>query len=68
MEEIEKIVDQVEVEMMKKKNGKIPSKLIGNSVLRRLKTKDKVAYVRFASVYLDFDDITDFSKVVREIK
>jgi len=68
IDEIEKIVDQVEVEMMKKKSGEVPSKLIGSAVLRRLKKKDKVAYVRFASVYLDFSNIKDFSKLVREIK
>ena len=68
LEEIEKIVDQVEIEMMKKKNGEVSSKLIGSAVLRRLKKKDKVAYVRFASVYLDFSSIKDFSELVKEIK
>ncbi len=65
---IEKIVDQVEQEMMRKKNGEVSSKLVGNAILKRLKKLDKVAYVRFASVYLDFDKIKDFTKLVKEIK
>lgn len=68
VDEVDSIVDQVEVEMMKKKNGEVASKLIGGAVLRRLKKKDKVAYVRFASVYLDFSSVKDFSELVKEIK
>ena len=65
---IEEIVDQVEREMIKKRSSEISSRTIGNAVLKRLKKVDKVAYVRFASVYLDFDDLDDFTKLVREIK
>jgi len=68
IEAIEKIVDQVEREMMKKKNNEVSSRIIGNAVLRRLKKIDKVAYVRFASVYLDFDNIKNFTKLVKEIR
>jgi len=67
-EAIEKIIDQVEREMMNKKNNEIESRVIGNAVLRRLKKIDKVAYVRFASVYLDFDNIKNFTKLVKEIR
>lgn len=65
---VEGIVDQVEQEMLKKKNSEVSSRLIGNAVLKQLKKVDKVAYVRFASVYLDFDDIEDFASLVKEIK
>lgn len=65
---VEEIVDQVEQEMLKKKSNEVSSRLIGNAVLRQLKKMDKVAYVRFASVYLDFDDIEDFTSLVKEIK
>ena len=54
--------------MMKKPNGEVSSRTIGNAILRRLKKIDKVAYVRFASVYLDFDEIDDFVQLVKEIK
>jgi transcriptional repressor NrdR len=64
----ETIIDEVEREMMKKPNGEVSSRTIGNAVLRRLKKIDKVAYVRFASVYLDFDEIDDFVQLVKEIK
>ena len=65
---VENIIDEVEKEMLKKKGSEISSRLIGNAVLKQLKRIDKVAYVRFASVYLDFDDIEDFTSLVREIK
>ncbi|MCX6816676.1 MAG: transcriptional regulator NrdR [Candidatus Beckwithbacteria bacterium] len=65
---LEEIIDNVEKEMLKKKGNEISSRLIGNAVLKQLKKIDKVAYVRFASVYLDFDDIEDFTSLVKEIK
>jgi transcriptional repressor NrdR len=65
---VEEMVDQVEQEMLKKKNSEVSSRLIGNAVLRQLKKVDKVAYVRFASVYLDFDDLEDFNELIKEIK
>lgn len=65
---VEEILDKVEQEMLKKKSSEVSSRLIGNAVLRQLKKMDKVAYVRFASVYLDFDDLEDFTSLVKEIK
>ena len=65
---IEEIVNQVEQEMLRKKNNEVASRVIGNAILKRLKKIDKVAYVRFASVYLDFGDVDDFSLLVKEIK
>lgn len=67
-EKIEAIIDAVEQEMLKKESGEVTSKLVGNAVLRHLKKVDKVAYVRFASVYLDFAAIDDFVRLVKEIK
>jgi len=64
---IEEIVDEVEREMLRKKNSEVLSRVVGNAILKRLKKIDKVAYVRFASVYLDFDEIEDFTKLVKEI-
>lgn len=68
IEEIDEIVDRVEREMLKRKNNLVTSESIGKSVLRKLKVKDKVAYVRFASVYLDFNDLKDFTRLVKEMK
>ena len=67
-EKIEEIIDGVEREMLKKESGEVTSKMLGNAALKRLKSIDKVAYVRFASVYLDFDAIDDFVRLVKEIK
>ncbi|MDZ7586720.1 MAG: transcriptional regulator NrdR [Patescibacteria group bacterium] len=65
---VEEILDKVEQEMLKKRNSEVSSRLIGNAVLRQLKKVDKVAYVRFASVYLDFENIENFSELTKEIK
>jgi transcriptional repressor NrdR len=46
----------------------IPSSRIGELVMRELKKLDKVAYVRFASVYRSFEDVDDFTLVVDEIR
>lgn len=67
-DKIEEIVNQVEREMLKKRNGAVKSSLIGKAILRRLKKRDKVAYIRFASVYLDFSDTKDFARLVKEVK
>ena len=64
---VEEIVDQVEQEMLKKKNSEVSSRLVGNAVLRQLKKMDKVAYVRFASVYRSFEDMDDFRTLVDEV-
>jgi len=63
---VETILDRVEQEMLKKKSSEVTSQLIGNAVLKQLKKIDKVAYVRFASVYLDFDNVKDFTSLVKE--
>lgn len=68
-EAIEGIVEEVEQELLKKDTVEIPSKTIGNLVLRKLKKFDKVAWLRFASVYLEFADLADFEKAIeRETK
>ena len=67
-EKVEEIIDAVEREMLKKECGEVQSRMLGNAVLKRLKGVDKVAYMRFASVYLVFDEIDDFVRLVKEIK
>ncbi|WP_273394000.1 transcriptional regulator NrdR [Actinobacillus porcinus] len=46
----------------------VPSKLVGNLVMDELKKLDKVAYIRFASVYLSFDNINEFTKEIEKLK
>lgn len=62
---IEDIVSQVEREMLKKEKEEVSSKAIGRAVLKRLKRIDKVAWLRFASVYLEFEDLEDFEKTIK---
>lgn len=63
---VDDIVDKVEREMLRKEKEEVSSKAIGRSVLARLKKVDKVAWLRFASVYLEFEDLEDFGKAIKE--
>ncbi len=62
--DIELIINDLESEWAANKKG-ITSKRIGRDILRRLKDIDQVAYVRFASIYLNFDDIDHFAEFIR---
>lgn len=66
METIDQIVEEVK-DKLRKKGKEIKSELIGKIVMGRLKKLDKVAYIRFASVYKDFQDIKDFKREVKEL-
>jgi transcriptional repressor NrdR len=61
---VDDITDQVEMEMLRSDKQEIPTRAIGNAVLKRLKKVDKVAWLRFASVYLEFEDLSDFEKLI----
>lgn len=63
---VDDIVDQVEREMLNKEKEEVSSSSIGRAVLNRLKKVDKVAWLRFASVYLEFEDLEDFGKVLKK--
>ena len=65
MDQVEKIVDDVEREVQRKADREIKSTEIGNFVMEKLYTLDEVAYVRFASVYRRFKDVSHF---MRELK
>jgi len=62
VEVIRKAVDEIEAEIRSQDTREIPSKLIGNLVIKKLKKIDKVAYIRFASVYREFADLDSFEK------
>ena len=59
---LEKLADDIELEIRNSTSFEITSEKIGDLVLLRLKNLDKVAYIRFASVYKHFDDIEEFKK------
>ncbi len=66
IEKIEKEISKIE-EKLRKKGKEVESRYIGELVMKSLKKVDKVAYVRFASVYKEFKDIDDFKEVLRVI-
>lgn len=65
---VEEIVDGVEREMLRQEKPEVATRLIGKAVLKRLKKIDKVAWLRFASVYFEFENLDDFEKVIEDRK
>ena len=59
-EQIHKLVDEVETEIFNLEEREIPSSVIGEIVMDKLKDLEAVAYVRFASVYREFKDVSTF--------
>ncbi len=57
MEALERLVDQVESEVQRMGKAEVPSQVIGNLVMERLKELDELAYILFASVYLPLNDL-----------
>jgi len=66
LEKIDFVVSQIE-EKLKQHGSEVESRIIGELVMRALKKIDKVAYIRFASVYRDFQDVDDFRNAVKGI-
>jgi len=66
-EDVDRIVDEVERELIAGETTEVPSKTIGQLAAKRLKKLDKVAYIRFASVFRRFVDIEDFEKEVKKL-
>jgi transcriptional repressor NrdR len=67
MAEIEALVDQVEDELEATDSREVSSRRLGEMVMLRLRALDQVAYVRFASVYRNFQDTEEFMEEVREL-
>lgn len=67
IEDLEKMVEDIVQELKNKFRREVSSDEIGELVLRRLKDIDKVAYIRFASVYRDFNDIDSFVRIISEL-
>ena len=66
-EQITKLVDEVEVEVFNREEKEIPSTVIGEILMDKLKDLDSVAYVRFASVYRQFKDINTFMSELKKL-
>lgn len=66
VKQIEQIANQVE-EFVERSEREISTKLLGDLIMEKLKTLDKVAYIRFASVYFDFKNVEDFLAELRAL-
>ena len=67
MEELEKLVDEVERIVSNRVRDEIPTREIGEEIMKRLAGIDQVAYVRFASVYREFKDVSQFMSELRNL-
>ncbi|MDI1242004.1 MAG: ATP cone domain-containing protein, partial [bacterium] len=65
--QLEQIVDDAEKEVQESLDRELSTSEIGKVIMRRLKTIDKVAYVRFASVYLEFEDVSAFMNELKAL-
>ena len=65
---VEKLVEDIESELQHLGQSEVNSKRLGTMVMDRLKDIDRVAYIRFASVYRDFQDIESFENAVKDLK
>jgi len=68
LEKIEKLVDDVESDLRKRDSVEIESKTIGRIAMRKLRSLDKVAFLRFASVYLEFEDLDRFEEELDKLQ
>lgn len=64
---IERAVDQIEEEIIKRQERQITASELGDMVMERLREIDEIAYLRFASVYKRFDDVSEFQKELGEL-
>lgn len=64
-EQVAAMVARVESRLRKCKHPEVPTKIIGEEVIKQLKKIDQVAYLRFASVYKGFENIESFKKEIR---
>ena len=67
-EAIDAVLARIEANLMALGTAEVPSSAIGERVLRELKALDEVAYIRFASVYRQFQDIDDLRREVEELR
>ena len=67
LEQIDAALARIEEALLASGERELPSARLGELVMRELKRIDKVAYVRFASVYRSFEDVDQFRKLIRDI-
>ena len=67
-EQVDAAIERIEEKLLASGAREAPSARLGELVMRELKKLDKVAYVRFASVYRSFEDVDDFRALVDEVR
>ena len=67
-ERIDQVIERIEEKLLALGQREVPSRRVGELVMRELKKLDKVAYIRFASVYRSLEDIDEFKSLVDEVK
>lgn len=68
LDKINKSLDKIEARLRAKSKNEIRSKIVGGLVMKELKRLDKVAYIRFASVYKEFQDVNSFKEEIKRLK
>ncbi|KAE9540308.1 transcriptional regulator NrdR [Ursidibacter maritimus] len=67
-DDLEKAINDIVLQLQATGEREVSSKYVGNLVLDALKSLDKVAYIRFASIYLSFDDIAEFTNEIEKLR
>ena len=67
-DDVENAISHIIMQLRATGEREVPSQLVGKLAMNELKNLDKVAYIRFASVYLRFDDINQFTKEIENLK
>jgi transcriptional repressor NrdR len=67
IQQLEKVADEIEADLRNLGVPEIPSQLVGEKVMEKLKALDDIAYIRFASVYREFTDLTSFEKELKTL-
>ncbi len=65
--DIQKTIEKIETEIFSREEKEIPTSVIGEIVMEKLKELDEVAYVRFASIYREFKDVNTFMSEIKKI-
>ncbi|MFO1272201.1 MAG: transcriptional regulator NrdR [Rubrivivax sp.] len=67
MEQVDAALERIQEKLLASGAREVPTTRLGELVMRELKRMDKVAYVRFASVYRSFEDVDEFRQLIRDI-
>jgi len=67
IEQVDDAMERIQEQLLGSGQREVPSSRLGELIMRELKRIDKVAYVRFASVYRSFEDVDEFRKLIRDI-